>query len=110
MAGQYEQMLARFCNDIVGKAREHLLNLFAIDAAIEHGDVIAREALGQLDGEPAWITCGGRACTGDAGRRGTDRDNGQRLIGPETPRGMPQRLIEADKFGRRLAFKARLLG
>ena len=47
--------------------RHHLRGLFAVDAAIEHGDVERREALFQLDAEPARIACRRRTRAG-AGR------------------------------------------
>ena len=45
----------------------HLWRLFAVDAAIEHGDVIGREALLEFDREPTRIACRRRACAGAGG-------------------------------------------
>jgi hypothetical protein len=55
-------------NDIVRETREHLFDFFPVYAAIEHGDVIPWKAFAELGGEPAGITCGGRACAGARGR------------------------------------------
>ena len=50
------------------EALEHVGDFLAANAAVVHGDGMAGEALLELDGEPARIICGRRACA-RAGRR-----------------------------------------
>ena len=66
-------------NTSLVEPRHHVLGLFAVDAAIEHGDVSCREAFLELDSEPARIACVRRTRAGSGRRRRADRDDGQRL-------------------------------
>src|SRR3974377_1726158 len=45
------------CDHIRIKALEHIVNFFAPNPAVKHGDRPVREALRQLDRKPAWKAC-----------------------------------------------------
>ncbi len=81
--------------------RHHLVGLIAVDAAVEHDDVVAGEALLELNGKPARIARRGGAGAGACGRRRPDSDDRKRLAARETLRRVLERMIESREFGRR---------
>lgn len=81
--------------------RHHLVGLIAVDAAVEHDDVVAGEALLELNGKPARIARRGGAGAGACGRRRPDSDDRKRLAARETLRRVLERMIELREFGRR---------
>src|SRR5580704_13901932 len=48
-----EHELRMLGDDAAGEPRHHVFGLVAVDAAVEHGDVLQRETLLEVDGEPA---------------------------------------------------------
>ena len=69
--------------------------LLAVDAAIEHRDLVSPGTCClELDGKAARIARRRRACAGAVRRGRADGDDGQRLAAGEAPRGARQRMDE----------------
>ena len=72
----------------------------AVDAAVDHDEAMAGEAIRQLDPQPAGIRALWRACPLAEGRRGADSHDLDRSLRRQPLCGPPQRILELGEFGR----------
>ena len=77
------------------ETREHIGSFLAVDAAVQHRDLVSREMTGEFLRQPARIGGSGRARTRAEGRRGAERHDLDGLTAGKQPGHADQRHIKA---------------